>query len=224
MVKYHPDTRYLTEYAAGSLSRSLSLCVAVHLHYCPVCRSRVRDLTGLGAALFEALEPQPVADDAFARLMTRIGEDEAPALNGLAAPRGAQAPATPILPEAIRKLARGDLDSLDWRSVGKSFRYFNLQAGDDTRQTSLLHIKAGGTVPQHRHGGEEVTVVLKGSFSDLEDHYHLGDFIVRTPGEKHRPVASQHEDCLCLATLEAPNTMTNWVFRVLQPLFRTRTA
>lgn len=75
-------------------------------------------------------------------------------------------------------------------------------------------------MPRHDHQGEEITVILKGSFSDLDDQYHVGDFIVRRPGEKHQPVASQDEDCLCLYTLEAPLTMTNWFYRLLQPLIR----
>lgn len=227
MVKYHPDTRYLTEYAAGALARSLALCVSVHLHYCPACRARVRDLTTLGAELFAGLEPLALEPDAFSRLDARI--DALPAArSGQAAAAKASpgaAPAVPILPPPIHKLTRGDIHRLKWRTMGKSSRYFRLQSGDDRRLTQLLHIRAGGKVPQHWHTGEEITVVLKGSFSDREDHYHQGDFILRSAGEKHRPVASQHEDCLCLATLDSPITMTNWLYRLLlQPLMNLRTA
>lgn len=226
MVRYHPDTRYLTEYAAGSLGRSLALCVSVHLHYCPACRAKVRDLCSLGAELFNAQEPVEVAHEAFGRLSARL--DALPPRAGdsgeqAALPEGGRALAVPILPSAIHKLTEGDLGRLRWHSLGKSFRYFRVPAGD-ARLTQLLYIRAGGRMPQHRHAGEEVTVVLKGSFSDREDHYHLGDFIVRSAGEQHRPVASQHEDCLCLATLDAPNTMTNWLFRLLQPLINLRIA
>ena len=90
--------------------------------------------------------------------------------------------------------------------------------GNSKRETSLLHICAGSSVPHHRHAGDEITVVLQGSFSDQDDNYGVGDFIVRTPGERHRPVASQDEDCLCLTTLDRPIVMTNLLFRLLQPL------
>lgn len=217
MVRYHPDTRYLTEYAAGSLGRSLALCVAVHLHYCPTCRARVRDLTALGAELFARQAPLAVEGAAFSRLWERI--EALPAADQGVDRARARDPAAPIiLPPPIRKLTQGGVDQLAWRSMGKSSRYFRLPSGDERHFTQLLHIRAGGKVPQHRHTGQEITVVLKGSFSDREDHYHRGDFIVRGSGEKHRPVASQHEDCLCLATLDAPITMTNWLFRLLQPL------
>ena len=56
MVRFHPDARFLTDYAAGSLPVSQALCVATHLHYCPGCRLRVGELTELGAELFSLVE------------------------------------------------------------------------------------------------------------------------------------------------------------------------
>ena len=104
--------------------------------------------------------------------------------------------------------------------TGKNFRYSELNTGDSQRETSLFTIKAGGNVPRHRHKGDEITVVLKGHFSDQDDHYQVGDFIVRTKGETHTPVAAQDEDCLCLYTLDAPIQMTNWFYRLLAPLMK----
>ena len=122
------------------------------------------------------------------------------------------------LPKAIRKLTNGNIEKLSWRNLGKSFRYSTIKTSDNQRESSLLEIKAGGEIPKHHHGGDEITVVLKGSFSDHEDRYHTGDYIVRTRGETHTPVASQDEDCLCLATLDAPIVMNNWVYRLLTPI------
>jgi putative transcriptional regulator len=218
MVKYHPEARFLTDYSAGSLPEEQALCVATHLHYCAACRVKVRELTELGSLLFTQ---QPVAapdaaaiDRGFAELMQRV-DAGAPA-----APVAATEAETPAaLPRGIHKLARGDIEALKWRHVGRSFRYSRLKVGAAHRETSLLHIKAGGSVPHHRHAGDEITVVIRGSFSDQDDKYGVGDFIVRTAGEKHSPVASQDEDCLCLATLEQPIVMTNLFYRLLAPLF-----
>jgi putative transcriptional regulator len=105
--------------------------------------------------------------------------------------------------------------ALPWRRIGKNFRFCQLRLGDKQRETTLFFIKAGGSVPHHRHRGDEITVILKGSFSDHEDKYNVGDFIVRTSGESHRPVASQDQDCLCLSTLDAPIVMSNWLVRAV---------
>lgn len=213
-LKYHPDARFLTDYAAASLPASQALCVATHLHYCAQCRQRVRDLTELGAELFMQ-QPAVAVDDAeFDRLLARL--DHAPVAH---APVAA-VPAPGGLPPVVHRMARMQLDRLPWRQVGRNFRYSPLRTGDRQRETSLLHIKAGGSVPQHRHQGDEITVILQGSFSDHEDKYGVGDFIVRTSGEVHRPVASQDEDCLCLSTLDAPIVMSNWLLRLGMKLLR----
>lgn len=210
MIKYHPEARFLTDYAAGSLPVSQSLCVASHLHYCVSCRARIRELTELGAELFMQQPTAAVKDSEYDRLLQRINttppqnKPEEVSSNSMST----------LLPRAVNKLAKGDLERLRWRRVGRNFRYSNLNVGDKTRETSLLHIKAGGAVPSHRHSADEITVILKGSFSDREDQYVVGDFIVRTKGETHQPVAAQDQDCLCLATLDAPIVMSNWLLRL----------
>lgn len=216
MAKYHPDARFLTDYSAGSLPVAQALCVATHLHYCGSCRLRVRELTELGALLFQQqTATATVPADSFGRLLERI--DTLPS-SAEPVPVQAAAPESP-LPRPLSRLARGDLESLSWRRIGKGFRYSRLDTGDRSRETSLLHIRAGGNVPHHRHAGDEITVVIKGSFSDQDDKYGVGDFIVRTDGEQHRPVASQDEDCLCLSTLDKPIVMSNLFYRLLAPLF-----
>ena len=222
MVKYHPEARFLSDSTAGSLPEEQALCVATHLHYCATCRVKVRELTELGSVLFMQLLPEPaaaqsahVAADDFGRLMTRI--------SGLpTTPISATASATDNvsgLPRPLHKLGRGNIETLKWRRIGKGFRYSRLKVGSPQRETSLLHIKAGGSVPHHRHAGDEITVIIKGSFSDQDDKYGVGDFIVRTAGEKHQPVASQDQDCLCLSTLEKPLILSNLFYRLLAPFF-----
>ncbi len=223
MVKYHPDTRFLTDYAAGSLPEAQALCVASHLHYCAGCRLKIRELTALGTEIFLLQTPLAVSSADFELLLARVETllhlapvaDSDP--SGNKAESKAQSKQLASLPKPLQKLARGNLESLKWRRIGKSFRYSNLNI-DPKRETTLFHIMAGCSVPHHRHRGDEITVVIKGSFSDHDDKYNTGDFIVRTAGEKHRPVASQDGDCLCLSTLDAPIVMSSWFYRVLQPL------
>lgn len=223
MVKYHPDTRFLTDYAAGSLPEAQALCVASHLHYCPACRQKVAELTSLGEVIFTSQAPAAVDVADFEALMGRIDVMERGAREAPDAEHRLTTSDSDDLPHPVRKLAAGNLANLSWRSLGKYFRYSRLSSRNE-QETALFFIKAGGHVPQHKHRGDEITVVLKGSFSDQDDHYHVGDFIVRTQGEKHRPVASQDEDCLCLATVEAPILMSNWFYRLLMPLINWRIA
>jgi putative transcriptional regulator len=219
MLKYHPDARFLTDYAAGSLPASQALCVATHLHYCPLCRLKTGELTELGTELFMQLKPARVEQSEYLRLLDRL--KELPAKQSVE--KNEEQPAS-ILPKAVHKLAGGNLEQLNWRYIGKNFRISNINVGDKQRDTSLFCIKAGGDVPHHRHKGDEITVILKGSFSDNEDKYEVGDFIVRTKGEAHKPVASQDQDCLCLSTLDAPIVMSNWLLRFGLYLYNLYTA
>lgn len=223
MINYHPEARFLTDYAAGSLPPSQALCVAAHLHYCASCRSRVGELQELGAELFCNQTPVAVKDSEFSRLMQRI-QDASSVQESRDEPyviptRGF----TSLLPRALNKLTNGNLDSLRWRQIGRNFRITALKLGDPQRETSLFFIKAGGSVPTHQHRGDEITVILKGSFSDMEGKYSVGDFVVRTQGETHRPVASQDQDCLCLATLDAPIRMNNVLLRLALYFINWRT-
>ncbi|MEY4640854.1 MAG: hypothetical protein RLZZ227_848 [Pseudomonadota bacterium] len=221
MVKYHPDARFLTDYSAGSLPEEQALCVATHLHYCAACRVKVRELVELGSELFmqQQAKPAPAADSQFERLLARVADVGATPAQAPVAAKADSTVAAPALPRALHKLTHGDIESLKWRRVGRSFRYSRLKVGNPQRETSLLHIRAGGNVPHHRHAGDEITVIISGSFSDQDDKYGVGDFIVRTTGEKHSPVASQDEDCLCLATLDKPIVMSNLFYRLMAPLF-----
>ena len=72
----------------------------------------------------------------------------------------------------------------------------------------------------HGHAGSEITVVLQGSFSDQDGRYAQGDFLVRGPGDEHRPVAAADSDCLCLAVLDAPIRLGGLLGRLANPFLR----
>ena len=72
MTHYHPDQFLLNDYVAGSLPGAVALPIAVHLEYCAQCREEGAQLSRLGAELFSELDPGPVGDDAFARLLERL--------------------------------------------------------------------------------------------------------------------------------------------------------
>ena len=53
MVRHHPPTDFLMEYAAGVLPVAQSACVAAHLSYCQRCRQIVDRLEDIGGAQLE---------------------------------------------------------------------------------------------------------------------------------------------------------------------------
>ena len=226
MVSFHPDSRFLTDFSTGSLALSEALCVSAHLHYCGKCRARVQQLTDVGSHLFTRLEPEvPGVEDDFDALMERIEREETASVAEPSQPAVKEAPPSTAggwMPAVLGKLFQRGLDSLDWVQLGRSLRIAPVDVGDESRETALYDIRAGGRMPEHEHRGEEITVLLKGSFSDQDGKYSEGDFVVRNAGEPHQPTATQDTDCVCLVSLERPVRARSFLYRLLEPLVQYR--
>jgi putative transcriptional regulator len=208
MLQHHPDTELLVDYAAGSLAFGPSLCVAVHLGDCPVCQSRVNDLTLLGAELVAQLEPVSVSDGLLDTILADLDGSPAP-------PARVQAVAG--VPQPLSKLIPHGLNAMPWKRLTPTLQAVVLGVGDADNQVSLIRMNPGGTIPEHRHKGIELTVVLKGGFSDRSGSYKRGDFMALGEDDMHRPIAHQNEDCICLAAQNAPLQFTGFWSKLVNP-------
>ena len=84
----------------------------------------------------------------------------------------------------------------------------------------LLYIPPGQAVPDHSHGGLELTLVLQGSFRDDTGRFGVGDLEVADQTLEHTTIADTGAPCICLAATDAPLRFTTLIPRLLQPLFR----
>ena len=222
MINHHPDDNLLTEYASGSIANALGIIVCAHLQACPHCRQRVEHLNKLGAAILKQSIAEPVKAESFDQLMARI-RNQSPAVDvdRIAKTQDVHAsyekdPMLKRLPKVIAKLLPSD-GKLKWRRASGTLKIARLQAGQQEYEVSFQRISSGGKVVEHDHGGLEITLVLHGSFSDEDGIYSEGDFLVRTPGEIHRPTATQNQDCLCISVVEAPVKVTGLFGKLVNP-------
>jgi predicted ChrR family anti-sigma factor len=81
----------------------------------------------------------------------------------------------------------------------------------------LLYIPAGSALPDHGHKGTELTLVIKGAFSDETARFSAGDVEVANEDIEHTPVAEIGEDCICLSATDAPLRFNGLVPRIVQP-------
>jgi putative transcriptional regulator len=227
MITHHPDDNFLTEYASGCLAAAVSLLVCAHLQACPHCRQRVEQLNKLGAAILNQSVAEPVKADTFAQLMERI-RTQAPVEK--VAPKAAELHAIymndPLLkhvPKVIAKLLPRD-GKLKWQWASSSLKTARLATGQQEYEVAFQRISSGGKVVEHDHRGLEVTLVVHGSFSDEDGIYNPGDFLVRTPGEVHRPTATQNQDCLCISVVEAPVKVTGLIGKLINPFLSFKPA
>ena len=106
-----------------------------------------------------------------------------------------------------------------WRMLGGGIRQQVISA-DKEGSLRLLYIPPGKAVPEHGHGGLELTLVLQGSFSDSAGRFKRGDVETAHAETDHQPVADQGQPCICLAATDAPLRFRSFLPRLLQPLFR----
>jgi len=229
MISYHPDSRFLTDFASANLPMAQAMCVSAHLEFCGKCRAHIQQLKEIGGHLLTQLEPAEVEAGSFESLMARIATSEQAEPMPEEVVFSSESPdALPkssldmFLPRSVRRLANGSLQNLGWAQFGKELRIAPLPIAGEVCETSIYDIRAGGKMPEHEHRGEEITVLLKGSFSDAEGTYSRGDFVVRNAGEAHQPTATQDTDCICLVCLESPVRPKGWFYRLLEPYIQYR--
>lgn len=225
MIGYHPNENLLIEYAAGTLPEAQALAVKTHLHYCDECAKRVERLQMLGSQLFsEHVEADETAsDELFDNILARLDSVKEPVNPSKTSLKGElnKSEANRDLPDVLGKLIPKP-SLVKWKTVSKGLKSAALRLGQGSHQVSLHKISAGNKVVHHDHRREEITVVLRGSFSDETGVYKAGDFVYREPGQTHRPMASLNEDCLCLSVEAAPIKITGWLGYLLNPFMRFR--
>jgi len=212
-ISHHIPDEMLLAYASGSAPEAWSLIVATHLSLCSDCRELVGKTEQVGGELLEDLAPEKLKDDAFEALMRTIdaqaGADEVSTKH---------APRVPsVLPEPLRSYVGGDLHALKWRRLGKGAFHIPIATADGKAQARLLKVPAGKPVPLHGHNGDELTLVVTGSFRTHQGVFRRGDIEVADDDVEHMPVAGPEEDCICLAVTDAPLRFKSLGARLVQP-------
>lgn len=213
-IKHHISDELLESYAAGNLSEGWSIAVASHLALCSDCRRRLDEMECLGGALLEALPETEITGNAWENILPMLTH-ERPAASK---PARATSEGTPVFPQPLRDYIGGDVESVKWRNLGRGAYQLVIPTEDDSTTVRLLKIPAGKPVPEHGHGGRELTLVLCGSFVDGDDIFARGDIEEADSDLIHQPVASADRDCICLAVTDAPLKFRSWVVRMVQPI------
>ena len=97
--------------------------------------------------------------------------------------------------------ALGDIKTINWKSVYKGFKEYNLPIADKD-SIKLIKMDPGTSVPLHSHNGKEYILVLEGSFCDEYGEYNKGDMQINDQKIKHNPTACDKDGCVCLSITE----------------------
>jgi len=215
-ITQHPDDSTLIAYAAGAVSEGFSLVLAAHLEFCPICLKRLSDLQALGGALLMAERPvQPPAgglDDIWSRIDMAENTQPEPVVSPIAS--------DPVLPRVLLPLLGGGFDSIAWRRLAPGIGqhiFKDVVSGEGS--VRLLSIEPGITIPQHSHGGGELTLVLQGAYRDEIGTFRRGDMADLDQSVTHQPVAERGSSCICLIATDRPLRFSSAINRMLQPIF-----
>lgn len=211
-IKHHLTDAILLAYAAGTLPEAFNLVVATHVSLCDECRARMHAFDAVGGALIDQTDMVEMDQGSFAATMALIAGDPVQARPAPRRPKG-------VFPAPLQDYVGGDLDAVKWRRVGGgvSDALLSTKAGSTAR---LLRIPGGVAVPDHGHGGMELTLVLQGAFRDESDRFGPGDVEVADVAMVHKPVAEHGEDCICLAATDALLRFNAIIPRIAQSFLR----
>ena len=220
MINHHVSDELLLDYATGTLGEGWSIAVATHLALSPEGRARLALLENAGGQLLEDIDFDAPAEvdqnDSWQRMKAKLSTESARA-HRISAPAVTRAVSSATIPEPLRSYLGGDLDQLKWRALGRGAYQIRIPTADGESEVRLLRIPAGKPVPEHSHGGRELTVVLKGAFSDGEQVFRRGDIEEADESLTHQPIATPDEDCICLAVTDAPLKFKSFIVRLVQP-------
>lgn len=209
-IMRHPDPATLLSFAGGGLAEPLSAVVAAHLDMCEVCRAQVADLELVGALLLT--ETALVhARSAGRDIPARPTADDLPKAERYIDSSGK-------LPRPLASTFRLSFDAVPWKRLGPGVWHHRLPMSPGvTGDLRLLKIGPGRVMPDHGHGGSELTLVLEGAYSDETGAYRRGDMQDVDESIEHTPVADKDTGCICLIASEKPARFKGLVGRLMQP-------
>jgi putative transcriptional regulator len=129
-----------------------------------------------------------------------------------------------LLPSALIRYANLNEDQMPWQKILFSGGVHEISLGRTQEgHAKFYKIPPKVAMPQHTHEGLEVTLVLKGSFSDVTGTYKRGMIALADDDVDHQPISGDDEECICFAVIDAPLHLTGrlgrWIDPVIGPIY-----
>jgi len=216
-IKHHPDETTLMSFAAGSLPEALRAVVAAHLAVCETCRQEVALLDDIGGALLSDTPRSGLSDrvrPVFEVTKTACAGTDEDCSHHIPAEGGTHGD----VPWPLVPLVGTNVDEIPWKRLGLGLWHYPIQLSDGTKgDLRFLKVAPNRAMPDHGHGGAELTIVLKGAYSDHTGLYGRGDVADLDESVEHQPISDAHEGCVCLIASERPARFRGFIGRLVQP-------
>lgn len=213
---HHLDAATLIGYSAGALPAAFSAVVSAHLSICRLCREQLLDADKVGGLLVQQQDAAPLSTSARNSMLARLSTEATgtPSLAAAAMQHDPDRLPTPLWPYFGQTYS-----DLRWRTIAPGIHHIRAPNVSDSH-LMLLRTAPGKSVPMHTHGGNELTMILRGAYDDSLGHFAPGDVADLDCDVEHQPVTSPGAPCICVAATDAPLRFSGWLARALQPLFK----
>ncbi|GLQ05940.1 ChrR family anti-sigma-E factor [Sneathiella chinensis] len=221
-IRHHIADDTLMAYVGGTLAPSLSVAVATHLAICPRCRDSVAMMEEVASLYLEETEPLSHSEkDKDAALLDQIMATPRTETAEQGAVSSLAGPAIGSVPRPLADYMPVPLDQVPWKRLVPGISHYPLPQPGGKRKGSalrLLKIAPGTRIPEHSHSGQELTLILEGSYIDEIGRFQKGDIADLDNEIHHQPVADTDQDCICLIATDGPLKFSGIFSRLLQPI------
>jgi putative transcriptional regulator len=209
---HHPGADCLMSCSAGSMPEAFAAVMATHMTMCPQCQADLAIMEHIGTALFDQLAPSPVEASAPVGALRSLEAE-------VELPPKAEAAASSDVPATLVAAVGTQLDNVSWTRVAPGVWQHRIDLSAGARgELRLIKVAPGQALPEHSHNGSEMTLVLRGSYSDITGVYNVGDVADLDEDVTHKPVADALEGCICLIATLGRLKFKSPLARLVQPL------
>lgn len=209
-ISHHFDDATLIAYSSGTLNKGMALLVESHLEMCGQCMEQVQTSNRIGGDLLRSIEPVAMNSGSLDRMLGMLDDVEPEVKTDVELTKSGEVPAS------LAAIIGDDLEALDWKTMGMGVQQYDLKLGGKGA-ARLLRIQPGVSVPHHTHSGNELTLILRGSYSDEIGRFQVGDVADLDDQLEHQPIVDTDHECICLIATDAPLKFSGLMGKLVQP-------
>ncbi len=209
------DDGWMLDVASGAAPRAVRVLAACQSALRADVHARFSAAETAFGVLFETAPAAAVSSGALDAVLARIDRGADVSFADTVAH-------DPLIPAALKREIHRSVHKTWRRKIGGHSEIVLDSLCEDGVKARLLSIPPGKGAPEHGHAGEEITLVLSGSFNDGQDRFERGDTCHAGPDLVHTPRVDSEETCICFAVelgdLKPTNPALAWANRVFGPI------
>ena len=216
-MKHHPDPATLISYSSGSLPSNFSILVSSHLEKCSECSKNLHIGIEMGGLVLDKLKEEKLSEGAFDKFLNFARNINHQTLS---MPKNLDNNISNI-PSVLHHYIGKNISDIKWKFVAPGIKKHEVGIDKETNSyLTMLKINPKKKIPEHGHSGNEITLVIDGSFKDEHGQYYPGDISEHDTSTHHQPVVSSKDPCICIIATDGPLVFNNFFANLFQSFMR----